>query len=100
MKYEPDITELKTLAKECGAEVTDYIDYVFAEEVVLFPSSESLLKFFQKAHDDNTHGIKYWRNRSKAVEVRNDQLVKEIIRMKGGRPLTPEEIRRLYEHEI
>jgi len=37
--------ELKTLAANCGAEITDYVNYVFAEDVVLFTTPESLQKF-------------------------------------------------------
>jgi len=37
--------------------------------------------------------VEYWKKRCKAVEVRMDQLEKEIIRLKGGRPLTEEEIK-------
>ena len=34
----------------------------------------------------------YWMDRCLAVERRNDQLVREIIRLKGGKPLTKEQI--------
>jgi len=37
--------------------------------------------------------VEYWKKRCKAVEVRMDQLEKEIIRLKGGRHLTEEEIK-------
>ena len=36
--------------------------------------------------------LEYWFNRCMLVEERNDQLVREIINLKGGRPLTKTEI--------
>jgi hypothetical protein len=40
--------QLKALAKECGAEVTSYINYHFDQEVVLFSDVDDLAKFVKK----------------------------------------------------
>jgi len=46
-KEQTEYEELKKLAKECGADVTDYVDYAYSKEVVLFENEESLLKFVE-----------------------------------------------------
>ena len=45
-------------------------------------------------NDKYSGDLEYWKKRCKAVEIRMDQLEKEIIRLKGGRPLSKEEIKR------
>lgn len=43
--------------------------------------------------------LKYWKSRAEAVDRRNDQLVAEILRLKGRKPLTEEQIEK-YNKEI